>query len=193
MTQTLSRPLPEGVVLRDATVDDLDAINAIYNHYVATCTCTWQTQPDTLEQRRAWMDQHGPTLPVTVACLGGRVIGWGALSTFRSRAGIQTTVENSIYIHPDFHGRGIGGAMLAELIARAERLGYHSIVAVISADQPASLSLHAKMGFRLAGRLEQSGTKFGRWLDAIYMQLLLGPRVCPGEGSCGGQCPGGQP
>ena len=104
--------------LRDATVTDLSAINDIYNHYVANCTCAWEDQPSSLAQRREWFDSHGSKYPVLVAVVGGQVAGWGAISPFHRRSGYRFTVEDSIYIRPDSQGRGLGKLILAELLPR---------------------------------------------------------------------------
>ena len=159
--------------IRPATEADLAAVNAIYNHYVLHSTATYQEEPESLEARRAWFDRHGPAHPVTVAEVAGAVVGWASLSPFHPRSAYRRTVENSVYIHPVHHRRGIGRALLADLIARATAAGHHTIIAGIDAEQPASVALHAALGFVPVARLNQVGHKFGRWLDVIYMQLML--------------------
>jgi len=161
------------VTLRLATVADLEAINAIYNHYVLKSTCTYQTEPETIADRRAWFDRHGPRHPVVVAQQAGEVVGWGSLSPFHARAAYRHTVENSVYVRHDVLGRGIGSVILTDLIRRAREIGHHTIVAGIDAEQVASIAFHAKQGFVQVGRLKQVGFKFGRWLDVLYMQLIL--------------------
>jgi L-amino acid N-acyltransferase YncA len=161
------------VTLRDAVPGDAEAIGAIYNHYVLSSTCTYQTEPDTGAQRAAWLADHGDRYPVVVAELEGEVVGWGCLSRYQSRAGYAPTVENSVYVRHDLHGRGIGGALLAELIRRGVSLGYHSMLAGISADQAASVALHEKLGFHEVGRLREVGLKFGRRLDVVWLQRML--------------------
>jgi phosphinothricin acetyltransferase len=161
------------ILLRDATVEDLRRINEIYNHYVVSSTCTYQEEPETLESRLAWFNHHGPTHPVIVAELGGRVVGWGSLSPFRGRSAYRFTVENSVYVDHAERRRGVGLALMEELIARARSIGYRTIIAGIDADQPGSLALHARLGFEPAARLVEVGYKFGRWLDVVYLQLML--------------------
>ncbi len=160
-------------MIRLATSADLDAINAIYNHYVENSTCTYQTQPSTEAERAAWFGVHGEKHPVTVYESDGEVIGWASLSKFHGRSAYGRTVENSIYVRNETRHKGIGSALLADLIERARTLGHHTIVALISADQAASIALHRKFGFAEAGRLKEVGNKFDRWLDVIYMQLML--------------------
>lgn len=161
------------ITLREATAADLPRINDIYNHYVITSTCTYQEEPETLEARRAWFDTHGPTHPVIVAEARGRVVGWGSLSRFRERSAYRFTVENSVYVDITEQRRGIGLALMQELIGRARTIGYRTIIAGIDADQPASIALHHRLGFESVARLAAVGYKFGRWLDVVYLQLLL--------------------
>lgn len=163
------------VHLRSATPADLAAINAIYNHYVLTCTCTYQEEPETEEGRRQWFDRHGGPHPVIVAEADGTVAGWGSLSSFHPRSAFRRTVENSVYVHHQHHGRGIGSLLLQELIVRARALGHQAIIGAIDSTQAPSLALHAKFGFQEAGRLRRVGLKFGRWLDLVYMELILAP------------------
>jgi phosphinothricin acetyltransferase len=157
--------------IRHATLDDAAAIEGIYVHYVLTSTCTFQEDPGTVEQRQRWMAQHGPRHVVLVAEEAGQVVGWGALSPYRERTAYRHTVENSVYVRADRHRRGVGHALLAELIARARAAEHRLIIAAISADQPASLALHARLGFELVGTLRAAGLKFGRWIDVSLMQL----------------------
>lgn len=159
--------------IRPATRDDVGAISAIFNHYILHSTCTWLTQPETLEERQAWFDSHGPLHPVLVAESDGQIAAWGALSVYRPVACYDGTVEDSVYTRPEFQRRGIGRALLAELIARARTLGHHSIVASISADQLPSIRLHETMGFIKVAHFREIGRKTEQWLDLVYMQLLL--------------------
>ena len=161
--------------IRLATTNDLEAINAIYNHYVCHSTATYQESPDTLEDRRAWFARHGQRHPVTVAQDAGQIAGWGSLSPFHPRSAYRFTVENSVYLHPDQLGRGVGTLLLADLIERAEAIGYRSVIALIDAEQPASIRLHERFGFARCADLREVGLKFGRWLDVIFMQKMLVP------------------
>ncbi len=164
------------ITLRQAHAGDLSGINAIYNHFVLNSTCTYQTEPSTLDERRRWFDEHlaaGVRLPVFIACDSQRpesVLGWGSLSPFHPRQAYCFTVEDSVYVHHEFHRRGIGQMLLQALLAHAEKVGYHAVVALISADQAASVELHRKVGFTEAGQLREVGFKFDRWLDVLYMQ-----------------------
>ncbi len=159
--------------IRLATPADLGDISDIYNHYVVYSTATYQIEPETLEDRRIWFANHAAAHPVTVAQLDGRTVGWGSLTRFHARAAYDATVENSVYVHPEFQRQGVGRALLADLIARASAIGHHTIIAGISADQVPSMRLHEVFGFVEVARLREVGFKYGRWLDVIYMQLML--------------------
>jgi phosphinothricin acetyltransferase len=112
-------------------------------------------------------------MPVLVAEQNGRVIGWAALGTFRAAYTAAGVLEDSIYVHHDFHRQGIGSRLLEALIAEARHLGHRSILANISADQTPSIRLHEKFGFQEVAHLLQVGQKFNQRFDAIYLQLLL--------------------
>jgi L-amino acid N-acyltransferase len=159
--------------IRLAADSDLETINDIYNYYVSHSTCTYQEQPETLEGRRQWFAEHSDKYPVTVAQADDQILGWGSLSRFRPRSAFRNTVENAIYIRHDLHRRGIGSLILQDLIDRARAIGYHAIIAGVDGEQAASLALHAKFGFQMVARLKEVGFKFDRWLDVIYMELLL--------------------
>jgi len=160
--------------IRCAAHHDLVAINDIYNYYVLHSTATYQTEPEMLDARRAWFEHQTDQYPVIVAVSdAGAVVGWGSLSRFHPRAAYARTVENSVYVHQEYHRQGIGRALLDELIARAHTVGHHAMIAGIDAEQPASLALHAAAGFTQVGRLHEVGHKFDRWLHVIYMQKIL--------------------
>lgn len=159
--------------IRPATEVDLPAINAIYNHYVLHSTCTYQTEPSTAEERLEWFRQHGEKHPVIVAEEGGQVVGWGSLSRFHPRAAYGNSVEDSVYLHHEWQGRGLGGILLGELLRLAKELGHHTVLGGIDADQAASVALHAKFGFVKVSHLKEVGYKQDRWLDVIWMQKML--------------------
>jgi L-amino acid N-acyltransferase len=161
------------VDLRPAVESDLGIINDIYNYYVLNSTCTYQEQPELLSDRYIWFHDHGQNHPVIVAEHKDRVVGWGSLSPYHRRTAYKRTVENSVYVHHDWHNRGIGALILQDLIKRSRDLGHHAIIAAIDSDQTHSISLHAKYNFQHVGRLQHVGLKFDRWLDVIYMELLL--------------------
>lgn len=161
--------------LRPAHHGDLPAITDIINHNVLHSTCIWQCEPFKPAERKSWFDQHTGRYPIIVAEYVGRVVAWGSLSHFSPRDAWANTVENSVYVHQDFVRRGLGRFILRELITLGQKHQHRLIVAVISADQTPSLQLHESLGFAYAGRLAQAGFKFGKWLDAVYLQKVLRP------------------
>jgi L-amino acid N-acyltransferase YncA len=162
--------------IRLATESDLEAIRAIYNYYVEHSTCTYQIKPETAEERLAWFrDRNWKMHPATVAEGEGRVVGWAALSPWKSRCAYAHSAEASVYVHHDHHRRGIGKALLLDLIERAKAAGLHTIIGGTSSDQSASLALQAALGFIPVGTFRQTGRKFDRWLDVTYTQLMLEP------------------
>jgi L-amino acid N-acyltransferase len=161
-------------LVRLAAESDLPAINDIYNHYVLHCTCTYQTEPEALADREKWFAEHPPDkYPVIVAEVEGHIVGWGSLSKFRPRAAYAPTAEPSVYINHEFLGRGLGRVLLVDLIARARAAGFHSLIGGASSDRGASLTLLESLGFVHVAHFKEVGYKFGRWLDVIYMQLML--------------------
>ena len=164
-----------GLVLRDATPADLPGLQAIYAGHVLAGTASFEeTAPGLAEMGERLAAVQDAGLPWLVAVLEGRIAGYAYASRFHTRSAYRYTVEDSIYLHPEFQRRGIGRALLAELIGRCTALGLRQMVARIgdSANQ-ASIRLHAAAGFAPAGTLEQVGFKFGRWLDVVHMQRRL--------------------
>ncbi len=161
--------------VRPAKQDDLPSILAIYNEAVLNTTATYDYEPWTLDQRRVWFaEQQTENLPVFVAEEeAGGVVGWSCLRPFRPRIGYRFTVENSIYVAADRRGQGIGKLLMPPLITAARERGFHAIIAAIDADSEVSLRLHAAFGFVEVGHLKEVGFKFGRWLDVLYLELLL--------------------
>ena len=168
-------PMPETLV-RPAVGADMAAICDIYAHHVRNGLASFEETPPGLDEmcrRRAAVLALG--LPYLVAEVDGAVAGYSYASTYRPRPGYRFTVENSVYVASGLHGRGVGRALLAELIARCEAGPWQQMVAVIgdSANHP-SIRLHERHGFRMVGVLERVGFKFGRWVDSVLMQRSLG-------------------
>lgn len=161
------------ITIRPAVEADCSAINGIYNYYVLHSTTTYQTEPEPLENRYTWLASRGPQHPVTVAEIDGSIVGWGALSRFHARAAYARTVENAVYVSHEHLGQGIGKAIVIDLLARARQLGHHTVIALVSAEQSASLALHEKLGFTRAGLLKEAGFKMNTWLDVVYLQKML--------------------
>lgn len=162
------------VSLRDATLDDVAAITAIYRPYVLTSAATMELEPpDENEMRRRLSDVHSRGLPFLVAESGGEIIGYGYAAPFRPRAGYRYTVEDSIYLRADFAGRGIGRQVLEAVIAACRECGVKQMVAVIGGDNPASVAMHGALGFVHRGVLQGAGWKFEQPQNVTLMQMEL--------------------
>jgi len=163
-------------VIRDAVVADLPHCRAIYNHYVENSTVTFDEAPLTPRELRAKFDKGAAAgHPWLVAAApSGEVLGYAYVAAYRDRTAYRFTVEDAIYLGPAATGRGIGRALLSELLVRAKAAGLKEVVAVI-ADRGAegSLALHERLGFTEIGRMGRVGFKFNRWLGTIYLQKSL--------------------
>jgi phosphinothricin acetyltransferase len=163
--------------VRDVADTDLPAIHEIYSHHVRTGLGSFEeTPPDLAELARRRAEILSRRLPYLAAEIDGRLVGYAYAGPYRPRSAYRFSVEDSVYVAPDIHRRGVARALLAELIARCTALGYRQMIAVIgdSANR-GSIGLHAAMGFREAGRLDAIGFKLGRWVDSVVMQRPLGP------------------
>jgi phosphinothricin acetyltransferase len=162
--------------LRPATLDDIPAIQAIYAHHVTHGLASFEEQaPSVDEMRRRYAEITSGGFPYVVAELDGTVAGYGYCTLYRTRSAYRYALEDSIYVRQDSVGRGVGKAILAELIARCEALGYRQIIAVIGdSANAASIGLHASQGFLRVGTLRSVGFKLGRWVDSVFMQRPLG-------------------
>ena len=167
--------------LRPAAPADIPAIHGIYSHHVLKGLASFEEVPPAEEELgRRFREVTGAGLPYIVAELNGVVAGYGYCALYRTRSAYRHTLEDSVYVREDMRGRGVGSALLGELIRRCEALGYRQIIAVIGDSANAgSIALHASHGFVRAGTLRSVGFKFGRWVDSVIMQRPLGP----GEGS----------
>lgn len=162
-------------MVREARPDDADAIAAIYAHHVLHGTATYDTEPPSAEAMREKIAHvRAKGWPFIVVEAGGEVVGYAYATQFRDRRAYAHACENSIYVRADRTGHGIGRRLLAELVDRSRDAGFRQMVAVIGGGEPASVALHAALGFREVGRLTAVGWKHGRWLDSVYMQLALG-------------------
>ena len=171
------------VKCRLATLDDAEAIRAIYNREVLGSTVTFDLVPRTLEDQIAWLDEHSGAHPAVVAVDDeGAVCGFGSLSPYRPRPAYRTTVEDSVYVDPAYQGRGVGRAILTELVQLAAAHGFHAVIGRIVGGHEASIGLHRACGFEQIGVEREVGRKFGRWLDVVLMQHLIG-NSDKGEGS----------
>ena len=166
--------------IRFATKEDCAAIAEIYNHAVVHTAAIWNDKTVDTDNRIAWFEaRQFAHFPVLVSEENGVVTGYASYGDWRAFDGFRHTVEHSVYVHPDHQGKGLGRALLAELIEEARRRGKHVMVAGIEAQNAASLHLHETLGFVTTGQMPQVGTKCGRWLDLTFMQLQLDNRMDP--------------
>jgi L-amino acid N-acyltransferase len=161
-------------IVRPAESADLPAILAIYNDAVANTTAIWNETPADLANRQAWHDARvRQGYPVLVAEEDAAVVGYGSFGDFRAFEGYRFSVEHSVYVAEGSRRRGIASALITALTERARDLGKHVMIAGIAADNDGSVALHARLGFVETARMPEVGTKFGRWLDLVFMQKLL--------------------
>jgi L-amino acid N-acyltransferase len=159
--------------VRPATEADVPAIRDIYNYEVLHGTSTFDTEPKTLEDRLGWFRETKYPHVVIVADDGRSVVGWGSLGSFREKAAYRFTTANSVYIHEDRRGQGIGKLILGRLIEIGRANGFHSIIAGIAEGNAASVRLHEGFGFLAISNEREVGYKFERWLDVAILQLIL--------------------
>jgi phosphinothricin acetyltransferase len=148
-------------------------MRAIYNVEVQTSTVTFDLVPRSLADQRAWLAARSGAHTALVAEVDGEVVGFGSLSPYKDRPAYSTSVEDSVYVHQDHQGKGIGRMLLTALVGAAEASGFHAVFARIVGGHEASINLHAALGFEIVGTEREVGRKFGRWLDVVVMERLL--------------------
>jgi phosphinothricin acetyltransferase len=164
------------LVIRDSTAEDASAIQEIYAWHVLNGSASFEeTPPDVEEILRRRADVISRGLPHLVAEDDSGIVGYTYAAPYRSRSAYRFSVENSVYVRHGIARRGLGRALLTELIARCESMGLRQIVAVIGdSGNAASIGLHTALGFRMVGVLENVGFKHGRWVDSVLMQRSIG-------------------
>jgi phosphinothricin acetyltransferase len=172
--RTIQRP--NQFTVRAATLDDLDALTEIYNHYIVHSAITFDLRPFASAERRAWFDDHADSGAhrLLVACdQRDRCIGYASSSRWRPKPAYNTTVEVSVYCHPDACGRGCGTALYGALFAALEREDVQTLVAGVSLPNPASVALHVRFGFRPVGVFHAVGRKFDKFWDVAWLERPL--------------------
>jgi L-amino acid N-acyltransferase len=163
------------VEIRRATVEDAEAIRAIYNAEVTGSTVTFDLVPRTAEEQVAWLVERSGAYAVLVAeDTDGTILGFASLSPFRERPAYSTTVEDSVYVNRERRGGGVGRALLEALVETATAHGFHAMIGRIVGGHDASIALHQRVGFEIVGTEREVGRKMGRWLDVVVMERLLG-------------------
>ena len=164
------------MILRPATAADCAAIQSIYAHHVLHGLASFEEEPPSLQEMRSRFGEVvSRGLPYLAMEDAGDVLGYGYCTLYRTRSAYRYALEDSVYVRQEQHRKGIGKAILAELIVRCEQLGYRQLIAIIGdSAQAASIGLHESLGFLRAGTLRSVGFKFGRWVDTVIMQRPLG-------------------
>ncbi|MBK7555235.1 MAG: N-acetyltransferase [Flavobacteriales bacterium] len=160
--------------VRPATEADLPAILSIYNEVIANTTAAYVFEPHTLEMRQQWFAElKAGGWPVIVVESEGTIVGFGCIGVFRSKPGYKYTGEHTVHVHAEHRGKGIGRVLLAALIEEAKRMELRTLIGGIDSANAASIAFHASFGFVECARIKDVAYKFGRWLDLVFMQLIL--------------------
>ena len=170
------------MTIRPATQDDLVEILRIYNHAVEHTTAVFEYRPHTIEMRREWFRaKQAASLPVLVADEAGAVRGFATYGPFRAWPAYKYSVENSVYVDPAVHRRGIGSSLVGAVLDEARARGLHVVMAGITSDNGVSLRLHERLGFKEVAHIPEVGFKFGRWLDLKLLQIVFDTPLTPTE------------
>lgn len=162
------------LLIRSATIDDMPSVLEIVNYEILNTTAIWDYDTRTLAQQiDIFNEKQQHNFPFIVAEKEGKLVGFGTYGTFRHKIGYRFTVEHSVYVHKDYFGNGIGSLLLKELIELAKNQNLHTMIGVIDSENHGSIAFHQKLGFEIVGHIKQTGFKFDRWLDSIFMQILL--------------------
>jgi L-amino acid N-acyltransferase len=170
---TVASPPVSDITVRLVERRDAEAIRSIYNVEVLESTVTFDMVPRTLDEQVAWIDEHSGGHPAITAVDAGTVVGFASLTPWRDRPAYSGSVEDSVYVHRDHRGRGIGKVLLAELVRLGRDHGFHTALARIVGGHEASIALHEACGFEHVGVEREVGRKFNQWLDVVVMQRLL--------------------
>jgi phosphinothricin acetyltransferase len=162
------------IKIRPFQTQDTETIVSILNYYIANSTALYDYELRTLEKQQSIFEEKlAKGFPVIVATIDDRAVGFGYYSEFRFREAYKFTVEHSVYVMPNEHGKGIGKAILKYLINLAKKQKLHTMIAVIDFENQSSVTFHEQFGFTTVGIIKESGYKFERWLHSVIMQLIL--------------------
>jgi phosphinothricin acetyltransferase len=164
------------VTIRPATINDLPAITEIYNEAILTTNATFDNEPKTLAEQKAWFTAHDAKRPILVAERDKVVVGWASLSEWSSRCAYADTAEISIYIKQELRSQGIGKGLMTAIMQEGKRIGLHTVIARITEDNQSSVHLHEEAGFENIGVMREVGRKFGKLLDVRLMQRIYPPK-----------------
>ena len=172
------------MAIRTARLADAEGIREIINYEILNGVSIFEMEPRTLAAQQSWLQDRSGVHAVLVATPDDdedTVLGFSSLSPFHTRPAYNTTVENSVYVHQDHRGKGIGRILLEEIVGLAQSHGFHTVIARISGKNEASVAVHRSAGFEVVGIEREVGRKFGRWLDVTVMQLMLRDWSGPGR------------
>ena len=160
--------------IRPYQTNDAETIVAILNYYIANSTALYDYELRTLQQQQSiFQEKLTKGFPVIIAMIEERVVGFGYYSEFRFREAYKFTVEHSVYVLPNEHGKGIGKKIMKHLIDLAKKQKLHTMIGVIDSENENSVAFHEQFGFTTVGIIKESGFKFERWLHSVIMQLML--------------------
>jgi len=162
------------VQIRPFEIKDTQSILDIINYNILNSTALYDYKTRDFETQKTILeDKIIKAFPVIVAECDGKLVGFGMYSEFRFREAYKFTVEHSVYVSPNEMGKGIGKMIMAQLIIQAKAQGLHTMIGVIDSENKSSITFHEQFGFKTVGIIKESGYKFDRWLDSVFMQLLL--------------------
>lgn len=161
------------MLIRDAVLEDVPEILAIYNEAIINSVATFHTEKQSLEDRQTWFRDHDENHPILSMIIDNKLAAWGSLSMWNPKPAYNGTVELTLYVQKDFRGQGLGDKMIDALIKKASELGLHTLISLITSSNEASLYLHKKWDFFKVGVLKESGFKFNSYHDVDIWQLLI--------------------
>jgi L-amino acid N-acyltransferase YncA len=162
------------IKVRGYEITDAKAIVTIINHVILNSTALYDYNPRTTALQVAIFEEKlKKGFPIIVATIDDEVVGFGYYSEFRFRDAYRFTVEHSVYVAEEFHGKGIGKVLMQKLILLAKKQKFHTMIGVIDSENESSITFHEQFGFKKIAVLKETGYKFNRWLDAVVMQLML--------------------
>lgn len=164
---------PPALQIRTAQLADLGTIAGIYNEAVQNTTATFDIQTRTTGQQHEWFAAHQDAYPILVGVRDQQVVGWACLSPWSDKEAYRPAVEASLYVDVEHRGTGVGRALLIAILDRAEQLGYHTVLARITAGNEPSLRLCRSVDFKTVGVLAEVGQKFGQYLDVHVLQKIF--------------------
>ncbi len=162
------------VQIRPFEIKNTQSILDIINYNILNSTALYDYKTRDFETQKTILeDKINKGFPVIIAEYNGKLVGFGMYSEFRFREAYKFTVEHSVYVSPNEMGKGIGKMIMAQLIVLAKAQGLHTMIGVIDSENKSSITFHEQFGFKTVGIIKESGYKFDRWLDSVFMQLLL--------------------